>query len=117
MLKKLRQWVGIEQLEVTAVENDAGGVALAPFDGELPVVDEGCHRVAISLKMILVGTVRTVNCQSLVRFFLRLRFAACGSGQRTTALPPPWNKPAAEAFSDIASDSRSTSVRASSSSA
>ncbi len=34
---------GIEHLEEAAVEHDAGGVALAPFDGQLSAVGEGRH--------------------------------------------------------------------------
>ncbi len=35
--------VGVEDLEVAAVEHDAGRIALAPFDGQLPAVGERRH--------------------------------------------------------------------------
>lgn len=35
----------VEEFEETAVEDDAGRVAMAPFDHELPSVDETGHRV------------------------------------------------------------------------
>src|SRR6185437_5933955 len=34
---------GVEDLEEAAVEHNARGVALAPFDGQLPAVGEGRH--------------------------------------------------------------------------
>jgi hypothetical protein len=34
---------GIEHFEETAVEHDAGRVALAPFDRQLPAESERCH--------------------------------------------------------------------------
>src|SRR5215471_21276563 len=33
----------VEELEEAAVEHDAGRIAMTPFDGELPVVDEIAH--------------------------------------------------------------------------
>src|SRR5262245_37665014 len=44
--------VGVEDLEEAAVENDAGRIALAPFDGQLPAVGE---RHACCLRSCCIG--------------------------------------------------------------
>jgi len=38
-----RPGAGVEDLEESGVENDAGRIAIAPFDPELPAVDEIGH--------------------------------------------------------------------------
>src|SRR5262245_20669121 len=37
---------GIEDLEETAVEHDPGRIALAPFDGQFPAMDESRHALS-----------------------------------------------------------------------
>src|SRR3974377_2567045 len=60
--------IDVEHLEEAAVERDAGGVTLAPFDRELSAEDERRHARGLRLvAVILCGGVYVVNAGAALR--------------------------------------------------
>src|SRR3974377_2020727 len=62
--------IDVEHLEEAAVERDAGGVTLAPFDRELSAEDEKSHVRGLRLvSVILFGGVYAVNAGAALRAY------------------------------------------------
>src|SRR6476620_3518202 len=59
--------VGVEDLEEAAVEHDAGWIALAPFDGQLPAVSERRHAGCLSSDDPLLYSGQCLTCHARVR--------------------------------------------------
>src|SRR6476646_9781757 len=59
--------VGVEDLEEAAVEHDAGWIALAPFDGQLPAVSERRHAGCLSSDDPLLYSGQCLTCHGRVR--------------------------------------------------